>query len=688
MSTAAPVQLRPSRRGDIQGLRALAVGLVIVAHAGFSQIPGGFVGVDVFFVLSGFLITGLLMAEADRTGRVSISAFYARRARRILPAATVTLVAVLLWGLLREPFGQFAALVKDSLWSAVFLSNVHFANEKTDYFSDTGISPVRHFWSLSVEEQFYVVWPLLVLGLLLLGLRRRVLVITMVAIVVASLAWSVWLTHSDPQAAYFSTPARAHELGLGALLALITPLLVRMRPWCRHALAWGGLAAILLAALVYTESTPFPSWRALLPVLGTLALLAAGTGREVGLSLLFGRQPLRYLGDLSFSLYLWHWPILVFGRPHVEQWGLRGTFLLLTLTLVASAASYHFVEQPFQRGTVPRLTGNRYLVLWPVSLVLVACTAWASTQYGDHRQEQARAESEAFYRNNPDALAPAPRQPVAAQIRQALALADQGAPIPTNLRRSPSLQADMGQGKQACFASDPATSSALCQLGDVTSNRTMVLLGDSHAGMWLPAFDTIAKRQGYRLVPLLKLGCAPYDVPQHLADGSAFPQCPAFRDWSARQLAELDPDVLVVAHRAMLFMDGGSVSEQRKLWSAGVEKSMAEWTAAVPQVRVLADIPVAPWRPRDCLSAPGAKLIDCVLEQQGFEIDGDVLTRAAVTAAGGRWVDTLGLICREDRCPLVVGNVVTYRDDAHLSGPWVRRVSRDLGRLLDLPASR
>ncbi|HKE68132.1 MAG TPA: acyltransferase, partial [Nocardioidaceae bacterium] len=306
-------------RGDIQGLRAIAVLLVVLAHAGVPGFAGGYIGVDVFFVVSGYLITSILLHEATEHGSVSLAGFYAKRARRILPAATVTLTVTAVAAIVLLPYVRAQKVLGDVAWSAFFAANLRFGQQETDYFSrGQPPSPLQHVWSLAVEEQFYLVWPTLLVLVLVIGarrraanVRRRLLWLGLVAagLTAASFAWSVQTTPTDPTGAYFSTATRGWELGAGALLALAGRSLPLLGGMTRAVLAALGLTSIAVAAATFTDHTPVPGYHMALPVVGTAALLAAGSGipdRSGPLVVrLFGRQPLRWIGDVSYGFYLW-----------------------------------------------------------------------------------------------------------------------------------------------------------------------------------------------------------------------------------------------------------------------------------------------------------------------------------------------------------------------------------------------
>ena len=327
---------RGRHRADLQGLRAVAVLLVVCDHAGLGPVHGGFLGIDVFFVLSGFLITGLLLSQARDESRVPFGGFYLRRARRILPAAALTLVVIDIAVLQIVNFVQAKPMVWDSIWASLFAANVHFGSAHVDYFTQAQPpSPFLHFWTLAVEEQFYVVWPAVIFLVLFAAsalrrlLRRppaaraawpsnglqRLFVAVSVA-VAASFAWSVYDTEANPTSAYFSTLTRAWELGLGAALAVGAVWLARDGRRIPPIFGWIGAAAIVAAAFAYSHATAFPGYAALVPTFGTVLVIGAGlthTPSRFSVGRVLSLKPFRYIGDRSYALYLWHWPFLILG---------------------------------------------------------------------------------------------------------------------------------------------------------------------------------------------------------------------------------------------------------------------------------------------------------------------------------------------------------------------------------------
>ncbi len=707
--TARPPLPQLVERADIQGLRGLAVLLVVLDHAGVPGLAGGYVGVDVFFVLSGYLISSILLREATVTGRVSLVGFYAKRARRILPAATVVLVTTAVAATLIVSFVRAELIRKDVLWSAFFAANIHFGDQGTDYFSaDLPPSPVQHFWSLAVEEQFYLVWPVLLILVLTLGagglqsVRRRVPVLTAIvaALCLASLAWSIHLTSDAPVSAYFSTFARGWELGVGALLALFGHALTRVHRRVGAALGWIGLGAIVAAAVGYDARTAFPGWTALLPVLGTALVLVAGaSGAPAGAARVLGVRPLRGLGDVSYSLYLWHWPMLVLAAAYAgHRLSLVESLVVVAVALAAAVATYHAVENPVRHARLLRLRPRRTLLLWPAAAgVVLACSVWTTAQI---QQEQEAAA--AGYRDVDLSLVPAservPRTTSVAHnsVAEALDRATLDSPLPFPLAQDlTAIADDRWDGDRRCAAQPDDSSSAICPVGDPSATRSIVLLGDSHANMWLPALDRIGQRAGFQVVPIIKFGCSPVDIAIHDRDmGGFYRQCDEWRDWALDQVRALDPTVVVVGSAtqtvySFLAEDHETVLDEAAAmdaWQDGVGRLVGELATVTDEVRFLGDTVVLPDSPAECLSKHDATMASCTVPLSQSTQDINDRTELGLRGTAARFIRTTRLVCADLRCPMAVDGTVVFQDRQHITETYALTVTDALQRRLDLPS--
>lgn len=348
-STSAPQGLR----ADIQALRALAVGLVIVNHLWPERLPGGYLGVDIFFVISGYLITSHLRREIDTKGSINLARFWARRARRLLPAAILVIMfsAAVTWWLLpvtlqQSAFQQIGA-------AGAYVLNWLLASSSLDYFAQgSHLSPVTHYWSLSVEEQFYIFWPLLLL-IGLLSTRRRpqarrpVIATTFALVFIGSLLWAIWSTAAEPVAAYFQTGGRAWEFAAGGLLALV-PANHRLHKTVAGAASWALWTIVLGCAYVYGSTTGFPGTAALVPVLATVALIWIGPAGTADWSpqRVFTFRPVQWIGDISYSLYLWHWPLIVGAIAMFGHLTMAMKLVILVVVVVLSWLTKRYVEDP------------------------------------------------------------------------------------------------------------------------------------------------------------------------------------------------------------------------------------------------------------------------------------------------------------------------------------------------------
>jgi len=666
--------------------------LVALDHAKVGPFTGGFVGVDVFFVISGYLITSLLIGEADRERRLSLSGFYARRARRILPAATVVTVVTLAASVWFLSGVQALAVVKDAVWATFFAANIHFASIGTDYFSaDVPPSPLQHYWSLAVEEQFYLVWPLLVLVMAWLARRRgwgvrRTLVPLLVVIVGASLAWSVTLTNQDSVAAYFSTPARAWELGLGALIAA-SALRIRRRPRALLALAsWMGLAAIATAAFAFDSDTAFPGIAAALPVVGTALLLGGGLGTaRWGPQWLLGLWPMRVVGDWSYSFYLWHWPALIIAAAAWrEPTGWSGA-LVLAIALVLSGLTYAFIENPFRRARAFSRKTWRGLVLYPTTLALTLPLA----AFADHAVRDMTTGDGVAITISEDGQQSLDEQ--AALVRASVRAAERGQPIPAVLNPDPlALEYAVPDVGDCEYYNDPDP--VLCPRGDVDADRSIVLIGDSHARQWIPAIDEIATASGYTAYYLVREGCPGADVTpwanfaDHAAEGCAF-----FQNWARSQVEQLHPDLVLIATDAneagFEGPDGERVTDdegQAELLRSGMVDEVEAVRPSAGQVVVLGDPPGVQPNGGECLTTRGATLLTCMSAPDPRSLVMIKATRQAAREADVPFLDPAKWFCWRGSCPLVVGDTITMRDKEHVSSDYAGELGPEFASVLGL----
>ncbi|MEU4655694.1 acyltransferase family protein [Streptomyces sp. NPDC023723] len=683
VGTAAPPPGHPAPRLDIQGLRAVAVGLVVLSHAGVAGVEGGYVGVDVFFVISGFLITSLLLREPAATGRVSLPAFYARRALRLLPAAVLVIAVTLAGSRLFLSPTRFAEYAGDALGSALYAVNFRLAAAGTDYLAQTGPpSPFQHFWSLAVEEQFYVVWPLLLLlGARLVGGRRRPLAVGLGVLCAGSFLFGVVATETSAPWAYFASPARGWELGAGALLALCAPRLERLPAAVAAPLSWLGLAGIGLAALWYDDTTPFPGGYALLPVLGAALVLAAGCApARPGAGRLLGCRPLVRIGGLSYGWYLWHWPLLVIAPAALGRTdGTAGPFLALTLCAVALALAWltlRLVENPvrFHRALTGRprrgLALGAALSAGTAALALTAAALPPAIGAGPPAPELARAL----------ATAPDPGARLGALLAAAPGV------LPGNL--SPALpevrSARSALYRDGCHADYAATRATPCGYGDPAGARTVVLFGDSHAAQWFPALERLATARGWKLVSLTKASCKTAEV-TIVSGGDPYTACDRWRADAIARIGALRPDLVVVSSSEA----GDPVrpaADRARQWTTGYAGTFRRLGAFGTRVVSLLDTPWPMGDPVDCAAANAEQLHACAdrLPDAVRDTVRRAAVRAAAAATGVRVVDPAPWLCdaRTGRCPVVVGDTAVYRDDSHLSEGYARALTPVLGDAL------
>jgi peptidoglycan/LPS O-acetylase OafA/YrhL len=695
------VRVRAGFRRDVQGLRALAVGLVALDHAEVGPVQGGYVGVDVFFVISGFLITGLLIREAEREQRVSLLGFYARRARRILPAASLVLVVTVAGALALLSAVEASAAVEDALWATFFAANIKLTIDGTDYFNaEAAASPFQHYWSLAVEEQFYLVWPVLVLLLCVVVTRtgrslRQVAIPTLLVIVAASFIWSVVQTSDAPVTAYFSPFTRAWELGLGAFAACVVPQVKRCTPAALAVASWIGLAAVVVAALTFDEQTLFPGYAAALPVLGAVLLLLGGLGTSRrGPQPLLELPPIRAIGDWSYSLYLWHWPLLIFAGA---LWGAPSGWSGAAVIAVAtglSALTYRFVENPVRDGRWLATPVSRGVLLYPAVVALTLPLLAGANEVVQRSVDGGGAAItvDDFGQRQGDPVPDFSEDPVVALVEASVLAARNDAPIPGVLR--PNLldldedRPPVGECEYFAINEDRP----LCPRGDLEGKRTLIMIGDSHARQWIPALDNLAQRFGYRAFWLVREGCPASDVTPWLNNGTG-PQtkCADFQDWAADQVEAMRPDVVVMGSQAnsqgFEGPDGEHVTDlegRLALYGSGMTAQVQRLAPYAGRVVLIGDPPDLTFDPGRCLSERDATLGSCLSDGDATSIRFADSLRDGALAAGAEYVETGQWFCAMGKCPAVIGDFIARRDSAHTSVSYADYLTDALEERLEL----
>ena len=688
---------RSNFRGDLEGLRAVAVILVLLYHAQIPGFPGGYVGVDVFFVLSGFLITGILLRERQSSGAISLPGFYARRARRILPAGMLVLMVTLVLSALFLPPLSVPDTARDAAAAALYISNIRFGIQATDYLaSQQAASPILHYWSLGVEEQFYVFWPAIVLLVCRGGgsIGRRI-GITALVISLASVLLSVWLTDANAPWAFFSLPTRAWELGIGAMLAVSGSWLMRIPARLAAALGWAGLASVALAGVVFNDATPFPGTAALLPTVGAALVIVAGFRPPHALApaRLLGTAIPRYIGRISYSLYLWHWPLLVIpaaaaGAPLPMQ----ERVALVGVAVVLSAMSQRFIEDPIRHGRFVGTRPSRNLAMaGALSLTVTVCalglamTAVAPSLAAT--TQSAVASDEATVNQIIDAalaatsggatMADLPRtidRPVPAALTPSLADARDDLPAPY---------------VDGCHVGTDGVTSAACRYGDLNGSHTVVLFGDSHALEWWPALERLALQSGWRFVSYTKSACSPGDVAQWEASlKRVYTECQVWREDTLSRIASLDPDLVVVSGTtpSPLVRPDGTLytdAEGPAVYTAGLARTLETLSQSAAHVVMLGNTPLSKFDVPVCLSAHANSILACSTPvAQAFSPTWHEATKQAAKNAGATYVDPTSWICSSSPCPPVVGNFLVYRDDQHLTPPFSEALAARLAMTL------
>lgn len=686
-------------------MRAVAVLAVVLFHAGVPGVGGGFIGVDVFFVISGFLITGLLWREVSVVGTVRLRRFYGARARRLLPASALVGIVTLLASLLLLPPLQARPVIIDGIASALYVGNCWFVLESTDYFATDAPSPFQHYWSLGVEEQVYFVWPAIIIGaawlLRRVGQRtndavlpKRPYIWLLVVIAAASFAASMVLTHIWQSAAFFLMPTRAWELAAGGLVALTANHWRRLPPPVASIVGCAGLAVILAACTRLAATTPYPGTAALFPVLSTALVLGAGcavpahgAGRALSLS------PLRAVGRISYSWYLWHWPVLLLAAPLLgHPLGLAERLATVVVSGVLAVLTLRLVENPFRFGERVRSSAVSSLAVGGIATALAVCVGLAllvvmPVPEGHGPAASALRVTVAPLTAGRDIeIYDAAVRYAFGQVQTAIAVSAGVKAVPSNL--DPSLAATDGEKAamflQGCMRQFLDAGQPDCATGDTASTTTVALVGDSNAAMWSPALQQVAAQRHWRLESLDKAGCPLLDVAiVNPRVRRHYTECDQWRGLVTARLRAERPRLVVLGISRLYGPDTG-VSSYGQLWNDKLTDLVRQLRGTGAAVLVLGPIPDPGVAVPVCLSGHLDDVRACSSARSKAVNDSGIAAETTATkAAGGGYADLTPLFCTADWCPAIVGNTLVYLDQIHLTLEYSRLLAPVIGTLAD-----
>jgi len=711
-------------RPDIEGLRAIAVTLVLLSHLEVTGFKGGFVGVDVFFVISGYLITGLITAEYAKKeeampgeGWVSLRAFYFRRVKRIIPVSFFVLTVTTIASFILLNSIRAKAVLNDSIWAALFGANIHFIRVATDYFQQGfSTSPVQHYWSLAVEEQFYLVIP--ALFIFAINLRRLRLIRALSSwtlrirtlfstIVLASFIWSVLATSSTPASAYFSSLTRAWELGIGALLAVATfKSPHRLSKISVDLIALLGLGLIIFSTLAYSSTTNFPGYAALAPVIGAALLIYAGGGSLGWISRVLGARVPTAIGRISYSIYLWHWPIIVLlnaTHPHILKTA-AGKSILILVTLLLSYASFKLVEQPIRQIPIPThwraerfrfqsISQREWKLLGAIALVIVL----AGTGYSLIGNQKTVTPTPVATQT--PTSAPSPTPSVSAPYSKLLEKWSQSILDSTFTATvkglTPSFDVTQSYDtwrnpdcthQASIFGVAEIKNLAICKEG--TGPKIALFIGNSHARMWQRAVTQPFVKSGWTIYSFFMPWCMIPDLNGIDHKFDKVYDCNLYHADLKILLAKMKPSVVVVSERlfpTMSFSSGGKVyaadTNESTFWSL-YQDELTTIKHATTSLIVLGITPELPKPISECVDAQSN--LDLMCQANGAAISEKVSKQSqAALAAGALFIDSRDWLCyKAVACPAIIGNTMVYKDLDHTSYPIESKLSLLFGAFL------
>lgn len=661
---------------QIQGLRAIAVLGVVLYHAELSWIPGGFVGVDVFFVISGFLITQMIVKEIALEGSFSFSSFYARRLRRLLPAAAVVIMSTI--GISRHLISplRFWGTGIDGLSAIFYGANYRFYYSQIDYLN-LGAKPslFLHFWSLAVEEQFYLIWPLLIFVGYRLSKRFGILIF-LIPVSIASFYYSMSFTISNPTLAFYSLPTRGWEFAIGSFSFFLVSKFTSIPIFIRFVMGWTGLSGLIYSMLTIKDSTAFPGLIALLPTISTaFVILASINGKYPG-SFFLSNPLFASIGAISYSLYLWHWPIY---QLMIEISDVRAPKVNLTIyfciTLILTVLTYFLIEKPIRN--YKRLSLRpAYSYLWGAAVSVIA-TAVAVSLLG-------LTIPIIGYSNQINSASGKNQK----KIDEVNIATDNAIPMtnnsPTTLTLEDTLKAS--KSTNVCLKGIGNTVAEDCITGDLAAKNSIVLFGDSHAAQWEEPLTSYSKNHNLKLYSFLKNGCGAANLKysNNGKDGSPYPECDAFRKSAISRIIALKPSLLIVS--TLSFQTAAFLAKNKNtFWESAYSPLLSKMAMAGIHVLIMGDTPYPIKNIPECLAKNLTSVSNC-----DFTLS-DSVTKFAPTSDFSYWTTTKGAmyfdsivrLCQNGTCPAVINGLIVYRDSSHLTDSFSSYLGKDLGNTLD-----
>jgi peptidoglycan/LPS O-acetylase OafA/YrhL len=716
----------PGFRDDIEGLRGFTLLAILGFHISMPGVSGGFVGPDIFFEISGFVITGQLWRQVSTTGTIGLRKFYGARARRLLPVSATIGVITAIAAAVLLPVVQAQSALKDAIACALYVPNFWFIVQQVDYFAGGVPSPFQHFWTLGVEEQFYLLWPPMIVGTawLVRRLRRRAktdatpakapsrspYVVLVSVIAAVSFAVSLLISYVMPLAAYFSLFTRAWQLAVGALVALTAEYWRRLPARAAVITGWAGMAVVLWACVFLTPDVPYPGTAALLPVLGTALVLGAGCSTpNRGAGRVLGWSPMRWIGRLSYSWYLWHWPVLVFapillGHPL----GLFGKFV--AAVVVSGALGWltlRLIENPLRYAAPLRKSPMKSLAVGGVATSAAACVGVALLMWVSSMPMPVAVAHGAQAAPLTITPAPAPTgdsvgaydaavQNVFSQVQAGVAASADLRAVPSNL--NPSVADAAGEVGamlfNGCLRAPLQSGQPECAMGDTASKTTVAMIGDSHSSMWIPAFQQIGTQRPWRLEAMAKAACPMMDLP--IAPNPIaslvveyIQKCGQWRGQIMDRLRAEHPALVMVsvfrgytATHSNGFRSG--FTSYDPAWINGLTRLVRQLRETGAKVLVLGPLPHLETAVPGCLSEHLDDATACSPPMStAFDRPGMAAEAAAVKAGGGQYADLTDLFCTANRCPVIVGNTLVYVDAGHLTLEYSRLLAPAIAALAD-----